>query len=169
MKDVSTYLAWEKMREGARIVGRHVELQGVLAIPSLIEGVPVVEIGAEALETSLLASVDVPGSVEIIGRRAFALCLNLIEARLREGLKKIDPRAFYLCQGLVRVDIPNTVEVIDEEAFAFCPNLIEARLPSTVKKIGINAFDKKAILIVDAGTYAERWCVQNHLGKYKVC
>ena len=43
---------------------------------------PVVEIGAQAFEgNTKLKSVTLPATIEIIGRRAFAECKNLLEVK----------------------------------------------------------------------------------------
>ena len=53
-----------------------------LTVPSTVAGLPVVEIGAQAFEgNTKLKSVTLPATIEIIGRRAFAECKNLLEVK----------------------------------------------------------------------------------------
>ena len=53
-----------------------------LAVPNTVAGLPVVEIGAQAFEgNTKLKSVTLPTTIEIIGRRAFAECKNLLEVK----------------------------------------------------------------------------------------
>ena len=53
-----------------------------LTVPSAVAGLPVVEIGAQAFEgNTKLKSVTLPATIEIIGRRAFAECKNLLEVK----------------------------------------------------------------------------------------
>ena len=53
-----------------------------LIVPSTVAGLPVVEIGAQAFEgNTKLKSVTLPATIEIIGRRAFAECKNLLEVK----------------------------------------------------------------------------------------
>ena len=53
-----------------------------LAVPNTVAGLPVVEIGAQAFEgNTKLKSVTLPATIEIIGRRAFAECKNLLEVK----------------------------------------------------------------------------------------
>ena len=53
-----------------------------LTIPNTVAGLPVVEIGAQAFEgNTKLKSVTLPATIEIIGRRAFAECKNLLEVK----------------------------------------------------------------------------------------
>ncbi|MBS5727390.1 MAG: leucine-rich repeat protein [Faecalibacterium sp.] len=53
-----------------------------LTVPNTVAGLPVVEIGAQAFEgNTKLKSVTLPVTIEIIGRRAFAECKNLLEVK----------------------------------------------------------------------------------------
>ena len=53
-----------------------------LTVPNTVAGLPVVEIGAQAFEgNTRLKSVTLPATIEIIGRRAFAECKNLLEVK----------------------------------------------------------------------------------------
>ena len=53
-----------------------------LTVPSTVAGLPVVEIGAQAFEgNTKLKSVTLPATIEIIRRRAFAECKNLLEVK----------------------------------------------------------------------------------------
>ena len=53
-----------------------------LTVPNTVAGLPVVEIGAQAFEgNTKLKSVTLPAMIEIIGRRAFAECKNLLEVK----------------------------------------------------------------------------------------
>ena len=53
-----------------------------LTVPNTVAGLPVGEIGAQAFEgNTKLKSVTLPATIEIIGRRAFAECKNLLEVK----------------------------------------------------------------------------------------
>ena len=53
-----------------------------LTVPNTVAGLPVVEIGAQAFEgNTKLKSVTLPATIEIIGRRAFAECKNLLDVK----------------------------------------------------------------------------------------
>ena len=53
-----------------------------LTVPNTVAGLPVVEIGAQAFEgNTKIKSVTLPATIEIIGRRAFAECKNLLEVK----------------------------------------------------------------------------------------
>lgn len=75
----------------------------ILIIPSVINGVPVKEIGEDAFKNNLkLASVTIPDSVTNIENCAFEGCSNLIS-----------------------VTIPLSVEVVHSDSFKWCSNLID--------------------------------------------
>ena len=80
---------------------------------------------------------------------------------------EIGEEAFEDCSLLKSVVIPDSVEVIGENAFSECSGLEELRLGAGVKKIEDDAFDSEVTLVVDAGSYAEQWCVENNR-KHKV-
>ena len=68
-------------------------------------------------ECGSLKRVEIPGSVEVVGEYAFAVCAGLEELRLGAGIKKIETRAFYSCSSLKSVEIPGSVEVVGVCAF----------------------------------------------------
>lgn len=53
----------------------------------------------------------------------FGDCLNLNSIELPEGLKKIEPGAFYGCMSLKNINIPSSVADIGIGAFQFCTSL----------------------------------------------
>ena len=68
MKNVLDYLTWEHVELGVRITGCDNRFEGALEIPSLIDGVAVVEIGEKAFaECKKITSVVLPDSVEVVG------------------------------------------------------------------------------------------------------
>lgn len=62
------------------------------------------------------------------------------KAYLPQGLRQIDPGAFYLHLNLEEVSLPSTLTDIGQEAFAFCTRLQLINLPSSLKNIGHMAF-----------------------------
>ena len=84
---------------------------GAIVIPSEIDGLPVKEIGSYAFDgCSGITSVYVPGSVELIGQRAFRDCTSLESVTLCDGLLRIRGYAFEGCTSLTSIVIPSTVE-----------------------------------------------------------
>ena len=118
MQDALRYLKWEITRKGARIIGCDKTFEGAMAIPSFIDGVPVVEIGRKAFaQCEGVSSVVIPDSVEVVGENAFYDCSGLEELRLGAGIKRIAAYAFARCSSLRRVVLPSTLEELASNAF----------------------------------------------------
>ena len=72
------------VRDGSTgiVVVKYNGTASTLTVPNTVAGLPVVEIGAQAFEgNTKLKSVTLPATIEIIGRRAFAECKNLLEVK----------------------------------------------------------------------------------------
>jgi hypothetical protein len=60
------------------IVKKYSGTAASVVVPAVVEGLPVVEIGASAFEGNTeLVAIDLPDTIEVIGARAFANCTNL--------------------------------------------------------------------------------------------
>ena len=79
-EDALKYLKWEITKKGVRITGCNIAFEGTMTIPSRINGIAVVEIGEGAFyHCRSIKSVEIPGSVEVVGEYAFAYCDELEE------------------------------------------------------------------------------------------
>jgi hypothetical protein len=87
-----------------------------------------------------LIHVELPVSLERIGKEAFFGCTSLSSVRLPSTVKLIGDRAFRDCIQLNNVELPVSLERIGKEAFFGCTSLSSVRLPSTVKQFGDGAF-----------------------------
>ena len=142
MQNVRKYLKWEITKKGVRITKCDKSFEGAMTIPSHINGIAVVEIGEGAFcLCRSIKSVEIPGTVEVVGEYAFRKCDGLEELRLGAGIKRIENSAFDWCRWLKSVEIPGSVEVVGEKAFAMCFGLEELRLGAGIKKIEKNAFE----------------------------
>lgn len=69
-------------------------------------------------------SVNIPGTVLTVGRRAFWSCSSLLNLSIPNSVKTIETLAFFKCDGLTQVNIPASVTTISERAFASCRGLL---------------------------------------------
>lgn len=105
------------------------------------------KIGESCFEGSMINSVVIPGSVEIIDWMAFQKCSRLSSLTLSKGLKEIGGYAFCGCTRLKNVMIPNGVKKIGnnafgEEQFVYpgCTSLTSIVIPNSVREIEEDAF-----------------------------
>ena len=87
-----------------------------------------------------LKEINVPDSVNNIGRNAFYGCTSLTSITIPNTVETIWEYTFYKCTNLSSVTIPNSVTIICRNAFDNCPKLKSISVPDSVKTIAINAF-----------------------------
>ncbi len=122
-KDRTVLLAYPRQREGAFIIP-----QGVQKITA-----------RSFYYCRNLTSVEVPGSVTVIGDSAFHSS-SLASIHLVDGVTEIRPHAFYGCDSLASISIPGSVQSIGNYAFYSCKKLTSVHIPGSVQSIGDNAF-----------------------------
>lgn len=89
-------------------------------------------------------------------------CRNDIKnIKFSDSLYSIGVAAFSLCRNLESVKIPKGCVDIQSDAFFCCTSLKRIEIPSSVTTIGIDAFPLDATLIVERGSYAERYARDN--------
>lgn len=88
-----------------------------------------------------LTSVDIPNTVNTIGRGAFILCNNITALTIPESVKLIENYAFNDWHSLESLAIPNSVDVIGAMVFVSCTNLKTVTLPSELKEVGDHLFE----------------------------
>lgn len=114
-----------------------------IALPSEIDGCPVVGIEAEAFSYQKFKAVTIPDSIRVIGERAFEYCEISDSLRLPEGVTisrdafsyaelpavlviparaSVEARAFSYCEGMERVCLDPNV-TLEGRAFGYCDDL----------------------------------------------
>ena len=86
------------------------------------------------------AIIPIDGSVETIGREAFAGLENLKAVMIPDKVKTIGDSAFLLCENLESVQIGNGVTRINLYAFKDCKGLKSIKIPQGVTVMGSEAF-----------------------------
>ncbi len=87
----------------------------------------------------LLRTLEIPESVESLGRWIVEGCHYLESVTLHNGLKTLSPSTFYGC-GISFIHIPATVKEIPEWCFSNCKNLERIYLHDEITAIGNGAF-----------------------------
>jgi hypothetical protein len=114
---------------------------GVVAIPDLINGLPVTSIGKEAFYNKpSVTSVTIPNSVTSIGSEAFYSCIKLTIVAIPNNVTSIGSMAFYNCTSLNTVTLGNSVASIGEGAFYGCTSLTSVTIPNSVTSLGSMPF-----------------------------
>lgn len=96
-------------------------LTSALTQISLPDSVKVMDDGVFIM--SGLREITVPGSVERIGKQAFAKCAALETVVILEGVKSIAYNAFSICDELNSITVPGSVTEIQQDAFSDCAKL----------------------------------------------
>ena len=97
-------------------------------------------IGYAAFERLAIETINIPRSVENIGRAAFTNCAQLREVIIPSNVTDIRQETFYKCTSLKNVTIEDGVEKIGYQAFAGCTTLEHIEIPGSVNTIDMSAF-----------------------------
>ena len=72
---------------------------------------------------TVLTKITIPNSVINIDNGAFANCKNLKEVTLPEGIRSVNMDAFFGCTSLTSIEIPSSIKCIEWGAFSGCSSL----------------------------------------------
>jgi len=89
---------------------------------------------------SMLASIEIPDSVDSIESMAFSGCTGLTSVKLPNNIKSIAAWTFDRCSELTSIDIPDGVTSIGEDAFSACSKLVSVKLSNELVSIDVRAF-----------------------------
>ena len=132
------------INEGEATITKWPNASGIVNIPSIVAGCPVVTIGGSAFSSGKLTGVIIPDSVTRIHGYAFAGCGRLgrdKDLTLPAGLTYIGDKAFSGCNELSgTLTIPNSVTNVGSEAFGSCGFSGALVIPASVTSIGSGAF-----------------------------
>ena len=87
-----------------------------------------------------ITTVDLPESLESIGRLAFA-DMKVNFSKMPPNLRVIEHYAFLECVNITSLEFADALEVVCEGAFKGCSRLESITFGSGLKKIGDNAFE----------------------------
>ena len=148
---------------------------GVVEIPSVISGKPVVVIGDNAFKNNTaITSVLIPNSVVIVGDFAFYHNTSLKTVTIGNGVTYIGDYAFdssgyaltsvtignhvtrigdyaFAVSAIEAVVIPNSVKTLGNGVFEACSSLKNVLIPNSVTSIGNSAFKNTGLTTVTMG------------------
>ncbi len=110
------------------------ESMSQIQIPSVINNLPVLEIGNRAFSyCSGLYSITIPNSIKTIDNYAFINCTSLTNITLMNGVATIGDQAFRNCSSLTSITIPESVTTIGSSTFEDCNSLASINVSSNNK------------------------------------
>ncbi len=138
-------------------------------IPSTHNGLPVAEIGKSALAGTYYTGIYIPGSVKVIGEKAFytgsslnssagtgelvidegviTISKNAFDGQIFIGkilfpqsLEYIGDFAFYNCSSVKTIEFPDSMTDIGNAAFRYCQSLKSVKFPSGISEIKTEVF-----------------------------
>jgi len=129
------------------VITRYTGSGADVAIPSMVNGLPVVGIDVSAMSgCQSVTNVTIPDSVTSIELMAFYYSTNLVGAVLGNGVTNVGQMAFSRCSSLRAVTMGNGVVQIGSSAFNGCTPLSSINLPVNLAKIGDFSFEACASL-----------------------
>ena len=157
--------ALNKEKTGYTVTGKGTATRNIL-IPDTYRGLPVLAIGDKAFfnksdvtgiifgenskvqsigdmafgNCSYLTSLNLPATLETIGKNAFASCRALaVDMVIPSGVKIIPQNAFAYA-AITGITLPESVTAIEKYAFTDCKGLTKISLPDSVETVGEYAF-----------------------------
>ena len=106
--------------------------------------------------------VEAPEGIRTVDEYAFECCDQLQKIRFHHGLRNLGRYAFYHCASLREVELQDGLRSIGGRAFSGCAQLRSLYVPDSVTSIEYKAFNNcdKLVLLVNKGSYADRYCRQ---------
>ncbi|MBQ3527324.1 MAG: leucine-rich repeat protein [Clostridia bacterium] len=122
--------------------------EGVVSIPSEINGKPVTKIGRNAFAGKTgITKIEIPETVTEIDTGAFSGCTSLTDVYIPGNVRTVGNRAFYNCSSLTDVYIPGNVRTVGDRAFYNCSSLLGVIIAEGVTSIGYDAFPEVKVIL----------------------
>ena len=118
----------KKLKNNKCVLVKYDGNENIITIPETIDGMVVSKIDKEAFANTNVEFVVVPGSVKLIGDRAFANCENLSSVVILEGVEILGNNVFDNCKKLTNIKFPVSLEQfgdwgeLNDEQLTVCTN-----------------------------------------------
>lgn len=107
------------------------------------------QLGIASIAETVLEEINIPDTVNKIGRHAFSFNENLNKIDISgTSVEKVDVMTFANCTSLTEVILPESLKLIDLAAFIGCENITEIELPEGLEEVGQSAFLGTAMMSV---------------------
>ena len=128
--------------DGYKVCGIGVATDTDIILPTVYNGLSVVEVGEDAFKDTAVTSVKIGDNVTTVGAFAFAGCTGIEKISFGKSVATIADSAFSGCTALKKVVFGDAVEKICEDAFDNCKKLNTVVLPAGLKTIEDFAFNR---------------------------
>jgi BspA type Leucine rich repeat region (6 copies) len=127
---------------GAITITKYTGAGGAVAVPGIINGLPVTSIAGSAFAgISSVTSVTITNNVGSIGDFAFDNCVNLSSVIISNSVTNLGNGTFESCPALTNATLPNSITGIGIGVFYACSSLGSVALPNSIASIGSSAFE----------------------------
>ena len=113
---------------------------GTLTIPAEVNGYKITAIGNQALMGCSLQGIQLPETIDSIGKQAFENCGDLKSVVLPDNISVLPEACFNYCMSLSEVILPKQLKNIGKDAFCGCV-MSTVTIPSEVTSIAKGAFE----------------------------
>ncbi len=140
--DEKTKFEYIKIEENSaiEIVG-YAGSETVLSIPTKINSLSVISIGASAFEgNTTVTEIDLHSDITKVGEGAFKGCTALKEVKDTKSLESIGASAFEGCISFEEFKLPDNITVVPERCFFGATALKEVKAHSNLKSVAKDAF-----------------------------
>ena len=115
-------------------------LSGKLTIPAEVNGYKITAVGDMALMGCSLQEIELPETIDSIGKQAFENCGDLESVVLPNCITVLPEACFSFCMSLSEVILPQHLKSIGKDAFSGCA-MSTVTIPAEVTSIAKGAFD----------------------------
>lgn len=100
-----------------------------------------VRIDDSAFQGCGVREINLPDTIEFIGKQAFEYCDRLAEIIMPNSIKEIGDAAFHCCYNIRKVVVSNGVNNLKSATFMGCESLTDIILPDSIVTLGARVFD----------------------------
>ena len=115
-------------------------LSGKLTIPTEVNGYKITAVGVQAFMGCSLQDIELPETIDSIGKQAFENCGDLESVVLPDNITALPEACFNFCMSLSTVTLPKHLKSIGKDAFCGCV-MSTVTIPAEVTSIAKGAFE----------------------------